>query len=90
MSAPLLQSILDTIDQFERHEIGIADTQLRLDAVQGAIDRRLSHIVGELRLVSTDLEEIQFTMMTDDQEPAASFRLDRLKEIVAVALEDLE
>jgi hypothetical protein len=90
MSRQILMAINSAIDSFVAGHSDIADLQAQLEANSSALDRSHEPLNSELRSLDADLEEIQFTMLKDEQRPAAIFRLDRVKEAVASALERSE
>jgi ABC-type phosphate transport system auxiliary subunit len=90
MSRQILAAISSAIDDFISRKSDIADLQAQLEAQSSALDRSYEPLNSELRSLDADLEEIQFTMLQDEQRPAAVFRLEPVKEAVASALERAE
>jgi ABC-type phosphate transport system auxiliary subunit len=65
----------------------IADLQQRLEANSSALDRSYEPLNSQLRSLDADLQEIQFTMLQDEQRPASIFRLEPVQEAVSSALQ---
>jgi ABC-type phosphate transport system auxiliary subunit len=86
MSRQILMTISSVIDDFIAGRSDIADLQERLEANSSALDRSYEPLNSQLRSLDADLEEIQFTMLKDEQRPAAVFRLEPVQEAVASAL----
>jgi ABC-type phosphate transport system auxiliary subunit len=87
MSRQILMAISSAIDDFMSERSDIADLQERLEANSSALDRSYEPLNSQLRSLDADLEEIQFTMLKDEQRPAAIFRLEPVQEAVSSALE---
>ena len=78
----VLKSVLGSIDDFVRNRIGIEDVQVQLRSSANLLERESGGVLDAIRLAEADLEEIQFTMLLDEQRPAAVFRLDELREVL--------
>ncbi|MGA8724078.1 MAG: hypothetical protein WB565_03465, partial [Acidimicrobiales bacterium] len=86
MSESILLGLGQAIDGFVVGQISLPELQARLAAGASALDTSYSELVEELRRVDSDLEQIQFTMLQDEQAPAAIFRLDATRDAVESAL----
>jgi hypothetical protein len=87
MSRQVLMAISSVIDDFISGRSDIADLQERLEANASALDRSHGPLSSQLRSLDAGLEEIRFTMLKDEQRPAAIFRLEPVRQAVASALE---
>ncbi len=87
MSESILLGLGQAIDGFVVGQISLPELQARLAAGASALDTSYSELVEELRRVDSDLEQIQFTMLQDEQAPAAIFRLDATRDAVESALQ---
>lgn len=90
MSRPILEDVLQAIDSFVGGLGDIADLQSHLEADASALDRSFDRVIGELRSLDADLEEIRFARLRDDQRPAAILRLDPVRESVLAALAEVD
>lgn len=86
----VVSALLDAIDGFVAGELDIPDIQTRLQSGLGLLERGLGDVSSAIRAAEADLEEIQFTMVLDEQRPAAVFRLNSLRGQLAAALVDAE
>jgi hypothetical protein len=82
----ILLALLRAINDLDAGRSSIAEVQQRLEANASALDNSAGELVQALRAVDADLEEIQFTMLLDEQHPAAVFRLDPIRAMVAAEL----
>jgi ABC-type phosphate transport system auxiliary subunit len=82
MPRQILMAISSVIDDFIAGRSDVADLQQRLEANSSALDRSYEPLNSQLRSLDTDLEQIQFTMLKDEQRPAAMFRLESVQEAV--------
>jgi hypothetical protein len=82
----ILVAILRAIDDLEAGRSSIAEVQQQLEANALTLDRSAGDLVQALRAVDADLEEIRFAMLLDEQHPAAVFRLDPVRAMVAAEL----
>lgn len=76
----VVASLLAAIDDFMTGGLGIEEIQGRLQVGLGLLERGSVDFAAAIRLAEADLEGIQFTMLLDEQRPAAVFRLDSLRE----------
>jgi hypothetical protein len=83
----IIASLIDSIDQFEAGDLGITEVQELLQMSFDLLERGPQDFASAIRLAEADLEEIQFTMLLDEQRPAAVFRLDSLREALQSGLE---
>jgi len=90
MSRPILKDLLLAIDSFVNGLCSIADLQSRLEADASALNRSFEYVIRELRILDSDLEEIRFGMLRDEQRSAAVLRLDPVRESVVAALAGTE
>jgi len=86
----VVSALLDAIDGFVAGELDIPDIQARLQSGLGLLERGLGDVSSVIRFAAADLEEIQFTMVLDEQRPAVVFRLNSLRGQLAAALVDAE
>jgi hypothetical protein len=82
----VVASLLEAIDNFMTGDLGIEEIQGKLQVGVGLLERGSVDLAAPIRLAEADLEEIQFTMLQDEQRPAAVFRLDSLREELESAL----
>lgn len=78
----VLQVTVRAIDAFINDEMSIADMQAQLQNSFSFLERGSDVLAEEIRLAEADLEEIQFTMLLDEQRPNAIFRLERLRDVI--------
>lgn len=90
MSRSILEDALEAIDSFVSGLGDIADLQSRLEADASALDRSFDCVIRELRSLDSDLEEIRFARLRDEQRPAAILRLDPVRESVVAALAEID
>lgn len=90
MSRPILEDALQAIDSFVSGLGDIADLQSRLEADASALDTSFDYVTRELRGLDSDLEEIRFARLLDEQRPAAILRLDPVRESLLAALAEIE
>jgi hypothetical protein len=83
----IITSLIDSIDDFVDGKLEIADVQSRLQARVDLLERTPRDLISVVRAAEVDLERIQFTMLLDEQRPAAVFRLDSLRAALQAALE---
>ncbi len=86
MTRSILLAIHNVIDEFLTDRCDIDKLQGRLGANASSLDRTFGDLIEELQGLDGDLEEIQFTMLRDEQRPAAILRLERTQELLAAAL----
>lgn len=82
----VLGRLVESIDEFVSGGIEIDDIQSRLASSLALIEMDGSSVEHSIRVAEADVEEIRFTMLLDEQRPAATFRLDDLR---ATLLEEL-
>jgi hypothetical protein len=87
MSEAIVIDLAEAIDAFVGGLIDLPELQARLAAGASALDGTYSALVEELHQVDGDLERIQFTMLQDEQRPAAVFRLDATRDAVSSMLQ---
>lgn len=78
----VLQVTVRAIDAFINDEMSIADMQAQLQNSFSFLERGSDVLAEEIRLAEADLEEIQFTMLLDEQRPNVIFRLERLRDVI--------
>lgn len=78
--------LIGDIDRFTGGEIGLDEMQSQLQAALTLFERDGSTAREWVRLAEADVEEIRFTMLLDEQRPAAVFRLDQLRETLTTEL----
>jgi hypothetical protein len=78
--------LIGDIDRFTGGEIGLDEMQSQLQAALTLFERDGSTVRESVRLAEADVEEIRFTMLLDEQRPAAVFRLDQLREALTTEL----
>ena len=76
----VLSRLIDAIDEFQKGDIELDDMQARLQSALMLYETAADAAWHALRLAEADIEEIRFTMLLDEQRPAAVFRLDDLRE----------
>ena len=79
----VLQALLDSLEEFVRGRLTVEDVQRRLQLSLNRLDSEAGSSHDDIRLAEADLEEIRFTMLLDEQRPAAVFRLDPLRAAIA-------
>lgn len=67
------------IQDFDAGLLSLAEVQSALQSAIPLFDDDGSGVADFVRLAEADLEEIQFTVLLDEQRPAAIFRLDELR-----------
>jgi hypothetical protein len=82
----LTEDVIDAIDRFVAGELSIADVQGRLQSAAQLFENEPASPSHAIRVTEADLEEIQFARLLDEQRPAAAFRLDELRALLADAL----
>ena len=87
MSEAILLDLRQAIDAFVGHLIDIPELQGRLAADASSLDSTYAALIEELQAVDSDLSRIQFTMLQDEQVPAAIFRLDATRDAVTSLLQ---
>jgi hypothetical protein len=90
LSRGILSSILAAIDGFVSGDGNIAELQSQLEANSSALDRTYEPLTREINALDADLEEIQFTMLSDEQRPAVILKLESIREAVISALDRCE
>jgi ABC-type phosphate transport system auxiliary subunit len=90
VTCSLLVALQRSIDDFLAGRCDIAELQARLAMNASALDRSFSELTEELRGLDADLEEIQFTMLRDEQRSAAVFRLARAHQLLVAAMKRCE
>jgi len=85
-NALVVARLVQSIDDFVSGTIEIDDIQSRLASSLTLLEMDGSSAYQTLRVAEADVEEIRFTMLQDEQRPAATFRLDDLR---ATLLEEL-
>jgi hypothetical protein len=75
----LIASVMRFIDQFVAGLVGVEEVQTKLQTTMGLLERGPGNLAAALRLAEADLEEIRFTLLLQEQRPAAIFRLDTLR-----------
>ncbi|MDX6251407.1 MAG: hypothetical protein QOF10_4767 [Kribbellaceae bacterium] len=83
----IIISLIDSIDQFEAGDLEIGEIQGKLQVSVDLMEREPQNFASVVSLAEADLEGIQFTMLLDEQRPAAAFRLDSLRTVLQSALE---
>jgi hypothetical protein len=78
--------LIGDIDRFTGGEIRLDEMQSQLQAALTLFERDGSTARESVRLAEADVEEIRFTMLLDEQRPAAVFRLDQLREALTTEL----
>jgi hypothetical protein len=87
----IIRRLVDSVDAFIRGGIDLEDIQARLQSAEGLLERDSSAVIRAIHLAEADLESIRFTLLLDEQRPAAVFRLDELRAGIAEAWsEDVE
>jgi hypothetical protein len=79
--------LIREIDRFTSGEVEIGEMQSQLQAALTLFERDDSTALETVRLAEADVEEIQFTMLLDEQRPAAVFRLDQLRQALITELD---
>jgi hypothetical protein len=79
----VLQALLESLDDFARDRLSVEDVQRHLQSSLSLLDSGAGRLNDSIRLAEADLEEIRFTMLLDEQRPAAVFRLDPLRAAIA-------
>lgn len=79
------RDVLDAIAGLEDGTLTLAEAQAVLQSAIPRFENDGSGIDVAVRLAEADLEEVQFTILLDEQRPAAIFRLDELR----TAIEDV-
>jgi hypothetical protein len=82
----LATTLVELIDRFANDETSVSDMQSRLQSAMVLFDREPTSPERAVRIAEADLEEILFTMIRDEQRPAAIFRLDELRTYLAETL----
>lgn len=67
------------IQDYEAGLLSLAEVQSALQSTIPLLEDDRSGVADFVRLAEADLEEIQFTVLLDEQRPAAVFRLDELR-----------
>lgn len=75
----VLTRLIHAIDDCQKGEIEIDDMQARLQSALTLLETAGDAARHAVRLAGEDLEEIRFTMLLEEQRPAAVFRLDDLR-----------
>jgi hypothetical protein len=88
LNSRILTRLVDSMDAFIRGEIELEDIQARLQSAEGLLERDTPNFIQAIHLAEADLESIQFTMLSDEQRPAAVFRLDELRASITDGLSD--
>lgn len=84
-NARLARKVLEAIKNLENGTSTLAETQSLLESVVPLFENDGLGLENAIRLAATDLEQIQFTTLQDEQVPAAIFRLDNLRSAVQPA-----
>ena len=85
-----LETLLRALDDFVRGSLSIEDLQWYLESTSSLLDRRFADVSRELNAAEFDLESIRFTVLRDEQMPAAIFRVDPVRELVARRLAEID
>lgn len=67
------------IQDYEAGLLSLAEVHSTLQSAITLFENDGSGVADFVRLAEADLEEIQFTVLLDEQHPAAVFRLDELR-----------
>jgi hypothetical protein len=79
--------LIGEIDRYTSGEVELGEMQSQLQAALMLFERDGSTLSEAVGLAEADVEEIQFTMLLDEQRPAAVFRLDQLREALTMELD---
>jgi len=81
-NAGILERLIQVIDEYIAGSIELDEVQGQLQAAMSLRENDGSGAQDLVRLAEADIEGIQFTMLRDEQRPAAVFRLDALREAI--------
>ena len=81
-NAKIIDELLAAIAELEVGSVTIVDVQATLQSAVSRFENDGSGVIDAVRLAEADIEEIQFTMLLDEQLPAVTFRLDELRSAV--------
>lgn len=86
----VLHELLRSMNEFVQGRLSVEDVQRHLQSSLTLLDRGAGSLYDGVRLAEADLEEIRFTMLLDEQRPAAVFRLDALQTAIENRLQVCE
>ena len=78
-NADLAARLTRAIQSYNAGLLSLADIHSALQSAIPLFENDGSGVADYVRLAEADLEEIQFTLLKDEQGPAAIFRLDKLQ-----------
>ncbi|QHK20341.1 hypothetical protein GU243_12025 [Pseudarthrobacter psychrotolerans] len=78
-NAGVAARLATAIQDYEAGLLSLAQVQSALQSAITLLENDGSGIADSVRLAEADLEEIHFTVLLDEQRPAAIFRLDELR-----------
>ncbi|MCW2752458.1 MAG: hypothetical protein JWR83_3568 [Aeromicrobium sp.] len=84
-NASIANRVIESIQRFEAGDVTLDEIQADLQAALPLFENDGSGAAESVRLAEADLEGIQFTVLLDEQRPAAIFRLDELLAALEVA-----
>jgi hypothetical protein len=79
------ERLLAAITRFEAGTLTLADVHAAVHSAAPLFENDGSGVAEATRLAEADLEEIRFTVLLDEQRPAAVFRLDALRTAIVGA-----
>jgi hypothetical protein len=82
----VLESLLESLDEFLRGGMSVEEVQQSLQSTLELLEREAGDLSESIRLAEADLEEIRFTMLLDEQRPAAVVCLDPIRRAIAKRL----
>lgn len=84
-NASIAARLAAAIRDFIEGRLTLDEVQASLQTTASLFENDGSGVAEAVRLAEADIEEIQFTVLMDEQRPAAIFRLDELQSSIEAA-----